>query len=169
MICEDEASLRQDSTLHATWATKGSQPLIPVSGQRRSVKVFACIELYTARLVYERSTTFNADTYLHFLETVERKYRGRKVHLIHDNASYHTDAKIGKWFHSNRSWITPHSLPPYCPEFNPAEKIWKYARKNATHNQYFRTEIEMIDCLTSVFTGIQRRPAIFRNYLTPFI
>ncbi len=169
MICEDEASFRQDSTLHSTWATRGSQPLVPVSGQRRSVKVFACVELYTARLVYKRSKTFNAKTYLQFLKVIERKYRGTKVHLIHDNASYHSEVMVRKWFAMNRKWITPHSLPPYCPELNPAEKLWKYTRKTGTHNQYFKDEKEMVACLIGVFTGIQRYPKLIRNYLAPFI
>lgn len=169
LIFEDEASFRQDSTLHATWATKGSQPQVLVSGQRKSVKVFACIDLYTSSLIYERSETFNAINYLHFLATIKQKYRGRKVHLIHDNASYHTDARITEWFDLNRKWITQHRLPPYCPELNPAEKVWKLARKHGTHNQYFQTETQLVDCLTAVFTLIQRRPALIRNYLRPFI
>ena len=41
LIFTNEASLRQDSTLHATWSRLGHPPEIPVSGERKSVKSWA--------------------------------------------------------------------------------------------------------------------------------
>jgi len=45
LIFTDEASFRQDSTLHATWSRIGCPPEVPVTGQRKSVKIFGAIEL----------------------------------------------------------------------------------------------------------------------------
>ncbi len=169
VICEDEASFRQDSTLHSTWARKGCQPLIPVTGQRKSVKVFATIDLFTTKLVYQKNSKFNADTYLEFLEKFSRKYHEKKVHFIQDNASYHKDERVKKWFDKKKKWITVYHLPPYSPDYNPAEKIWKYARSAGTHNQYFKNEAEINHCVDKVLMEIQRNPCVFENYLKSFI
>jgi hypothetical protein len=67
LIFSDEASFRQDSTLHATWSRVGRPPEIPVTGQRKSVKILGAIELFQTRFHYRQDTVFNASTYLAFL------------------------------------------------------------------------------------------------------
>jgi hypothetical protein len=169
LIFEDEASWRQDSTLHSTWARRGSQPEVPVTGQRKTVKIFGSVELYEARFHYRRADVFNAETYLVFLEeTVARRYYPRPVHLIQDNASYHKDRTVWDWFKANRRWIEVHQLPPYSPEFNAAEKIWRYTRKEGTHNRYFSTQDDLVDTLSRIFRRIQRRPGEIMGYMRPF-
>lgn len=169
MIFEDEASFRQDSTLHRTWARQGCQPQVPVTGQRKSVKIFGCVELFTARFVYHRDMVFNAQTYLVFLEQMARRYYPQPVMLIQDNASYHKDANVWKWFSENRKWLEVYNLPPYTPELNATERLWHYTRITGTHNRYFATEQELVDTLVSVFHKIQRNPEEITGYLHPFI
>ncbi|MGH9620912.1 MAG: transposase, partial [Bryobacteraceae bacterium] len=68
----DEASFRQDSTLHATWSRVGHPPEIPVTGERKNVKILGAIELWRTRFDYRQDTIFNAATYLGFLEQLAR-------------------------------------------------------------------------------------------------
>jgi transposase len=168
LIFEDEASFRQDSTLHATWSKRGHQPLIPVTGARKSIKIFGCVDVFSARFLYRRDTVFNATTYLCFLDQIARAYHGKKVCYVQDNASYHKDGQISAWFHDNRAWLEVRNLPPYSPEFNAAEPLWHHTRKTGTHNRYFSTQDELASTLTSVFRSIQRNPNQIRGYLAPF-
>jgi len=169
LIFEDEASFRQDSTLHRTWARQGCQPEVPVTGQRKSVKIFGGVELFSARFFYHRDTVFNAETYLVFLEQIARHYYPRRVILIQDNASYHKDQTVWLWFAENRKWLEVHNLPPYSPEFNAAERIWHHTRITGTHNRYFATEQELIGTLIRVFRKVQHCPEQITGYLQPFI
>ena len=75
--------------MHATWSRVGRPPEIPVTGQRKSVKILGAIELWRARFHYRRDTAFNAGTYLAFLKQLARRYRRQGAMLIQDNASYH--------------------------------------------------------------------------------
>jgi hypothetical protein len=84
LIFTDEASFRQDSTLHATWSRIGCPPEVPVTGQRKSVKIFGAIELWKARFHYRQDTVFNASTYFAFLEQLARSYRRQGAVLIQD-------------------------------------------------------------------------------------
>ena len=168
MIHADEASFRQDSTLHWTWARRGHQPEFPTTGQRNSVKVFGCVDVYTARFLYRRDVVFNAKTYLTFLEQVARHYYPRRIIWIQDNASYHKDADVWEWFARNRAWWTVANLPPYSPEFNAVERLWHHTRLTGTHNRYFEDADELNTTLTRVFRSMQRRPDQIRGYLQPF-
>jgi hypothetical protein len=145
--------------------------LIPVTGARKSVKIFGAVDLRSARFTFARDAVFNASTYLGFLETVARVYRRSRtarVHLIQDNASYHKNADVWAWFSANRHWIEVHQLPPYSPEFNAAERLWHHTRVNGTHNRYFPSETELVETLYAVFTSMQREPDQIRGYLHPF-
>jgi len=82
LIFTDEASFRQDSTLHATWSRIGCPPEVPVTGDRKNVKILGAIELWRTRFDYRQDTVFNATTYLGFLEQLARRYRRQGAILI---------------------------------------------------------------------------------------
>jgi len=168
LIHADEATFRQDSTLHCTWARRGHQPQIPVTGQRRSIKVLGCVDVFSARFLYGRNTVFNAVTYLQFVMQVDRHYPRRRIIWIQDNASYHKDKHLWAWFAQNRDRWTVVNLPPYSPNLNATERLWHHTRVTATHNRYFVSEAELQATLTSVFRSMQRRPDQIRGYLQPF-
>ena len=142
--------------------------MVPVTGQRNSVKVFGCVEVHSARFLYRRDTVFNAETYLAFLRQVARQYYPRPVIWIQDNASYHKDHDVWTWFAHNRHWWEVANLPPYSPEFNAAERLWHHTRITGTHDRYFDTEAELHSTLTCVFRSMQRNADQIRGYLRPF-
>jgi transposase len=102
------------------------------------------------------------------LEQLARRYRRQGAMLIQDNASYHKDGEVWKWFSQNRHWLEVHQLPPYSPELNPTERLWQYTRRNGTHNRYFSEPAALVGTLTRVFGEIQRYPELIRPYLHSF-
>jgi len=169
LIFSDEASFRQDSTLHATWSRVGRPPQVPVTGQRKSIKILGAVELHENRFHYQRDQVFNAQTYLAFLQQkIEPSYKRQGAILIQDNASYHKEASLWEWFAANRHWLEVYQLPSYSPEFNPAERIWQHTRKNGTHNRFFLNLDELDFTLNRVFGEIQQCPQVIENYLRPF-
>lgn len=133
------------------------------------MKVFGCVEIYSARFLYRRDEVFNAETYLDFLEQIARRYYPQQVIWIQDNASYHKDKVVFEWFHINRSWWKVANLPPYSPELNATERIWHHTRLHGTHNRYFSEKAELNSTLTRVFRSIQHRPQQICGYLRPFL
>lgn len=141
---------------------------MPVTGQRKSIKIFGAVEVREARFHYHRDSVFNAHTYLSFLDQLAHVYYGHPTFLIQDNASYHKDRTVWAWFKKNRWWLEVTNLPPYAPEFNATERLWHHTRITGTHNRYFATEDELLTTLTRVFRGMQRNPTEICGYLAPF-
>lgn len=59
----------------------------------------------------------------------------------------------GAGWHKSKSLIVPKNiqivlLPPYCPELNPVERLWRYIKDNMIKNRIFETlsELEMAVC-----------------------
>src|ERR1019366_8607571 len=63
--------------------------------------------------------------------------RDRRMVLILDNARYHHARLLQPFLDARRGGVRLDFLPPYSPDLNPIERVWKLARKLATHNQYF--------------------------------
>ena len=145
----------------------GCPPEVPVTGERKSVKILGAIELWRAA-----STTARRRVQCHHVSgiprTTRRRYRRQGAILIQDNASYHKDADVWAWFKSNRHWLEVHQLPPYSPEFNPTERLWQHTRKNGTHNRFFGGMDALLATLTRVFGEMQSHPQLIQSYLTPF-
>jgi transposase len=44
-------------------------------------------------------------------------------------------------------------LPPYSPDLNPIERVWKLTRKLCIHDQYFPTLASLIGAVEQQFTA----------------
>jgi len=50
----------------------------------------------------------------------------------------------GAGWHKSKNLIIPKNiqitiLPPYCPELNPIERLWRYIKDNTIKNKVFET------------------------------
>jgi transposase len=169
VLFEDEASFWLDGTLHRTWAPVGWQPRVDTYGMRKTGHLFGTIELQGAQFTYRFAPVFNGETFWAFLRRLVAKYAPRKIFLIIDNAPCHNLPPEGKrWLSENRRKIQLHRLPPYSPEFNPMEPVWKTTRKLTTHNKFHATTQQRDGALRRTFTKFQRRPALIAAHVARF-
>jgi hypothetical protein len=61
----------------------------------------------------------------------------RRVILIIDNAKYHRARLPAQWRAEKPADFDLDFLPPYSPEFNPIERVWKRTRRNRLHHANF--------------------------------
>ena len=169
VLFEDEASFWLDGTLHRTWARVGCQPRVDTYGLRKTAHVFGAVRLDDADFTYQFAVVFNGETFWSFLKRVIAKYDGQKVFMVIDNGPCHNLPDEGKlWLAENRHLIELHRLPPYSPELNPMEPVWKVTRKMATHNRFYPSTDVRDAALRATFGGFQRRPALIAAHVARF-
>lgn len=170
MLFEDEVSFWLDGTLHQTWARVGVQPRVDTFGMRKTAHVFGAVSLEARpRFHYQFAPVFNAQTFLAFLQHLVRRSR-RKVFLVIDNGPCHNlDAEGQAWLTANRRRLALFRLPPYSPEFNPIEGVWKQTKKRTTHNTFFRTTEDRDAALTATFESFRARPALIAAQVARFM
>jgi hypothetical protein len=121
--------------------------------------VFGAIALNDASFSYRFASVFNGQTFHMFLMDLVDRYSPQKVFLIVDNGPCHWLNEEGQeWLRRNTSRLELHRLPPYSPEFNPTEGVWKATRKLATHNRFYRAAVDRDLALTNTFQTFQRNP-----------
>jgi transposase len=167
----DEASFWLDGTLHRTWARVGQQPRVDTFGMRKTAHVFGAITLERRPFfVYQFAPVFNGLTFLEFLKVLVRRCRRRKVFLIIDNGPCHNLKPEGKrWLAENRHRIQLFRLPPYSPELNGIEGVWKVTKKTTTHNRFYRTVDERDAALCDRFETFNARPDLTAGHVARFL
>jgi transposase len=82
---------------------------------------------------------FDGATFWSFLRQLENASQeaGRRVIVIIDNAKYHHAKLHAGWRQEQQGRFSLDFLPPYSPELNPIERVWKRTRRNRLHNVYF--------------------------------
>ena len=82
---------------------------------------------------------FDGATFWSFLRQLEKASQeaGRRVIVIIDNAKYHHAKLHAGWRQEQQQQFCLDFLPPYSPELNPIERVWKRTRRNCLHNVYF--------------------------------
>lgn len=68
---------------------------------------------------------------------------GKRIYLVLDNAPWHKKAvrlvqtEALPEYADIRNKMSLIFLPPYSPDLNPIEQVWRITRRDTTHNTYF--------------------------------
>ena len=103
---------------------------------------------FTAQITEEKC---NAQTWLQFLKSLLRKYK--KILIVVDGARYHFEKSlVQKFYEENKHKLVVLQLPPYSPNLNPIEQVWKAIKKWlaitpwATENEF---EMKLVEALNN--------------------
>jgi len=83
--------------------------------------------------------------------------------VITDNARYHHAKLHAEWRRLQAPDFSLLFLPPYSPQLNPIERVWKLLRKLWLHNRYFPTLDELVQIVESQFTVWSRPNPVLRR------
>ena len=151
----DEVLFQQIGSRCRMWiAPEDRQPVSIQQPGRKCVGYFGAVRVRDGKFIYSREDDkFNAETSWAFLKKAEEQSRsdGKTVVLIIDNARYH-HAKMHKaWREEVSSGFRLEFLPPYSPELNPIERVWRLTRRRRLPNQYFPTLESLRSAAESLF------------------
>lgn len=95
------------------------------------------------RFYWKAAQRGNGKSFVAFLHQLRLLFPGRKLCIVLDNVSYHKSG-IVKRFLVRHSEIVLIYLPPYSPEYNPVERIWKWFKKKVSEFGSVRKGIKEI-------------------------
>jgi len=154
----DETILFMDAT-HPTqatkvscgWIKKGQDKSIETTGSRTRLNLIGAVNLDNiADAKVKRYDKVNSETIQQFFnELRQHDTSGKRIHLILDGAAYHrANAVKDKAKTLN---IKLHYLPPYSPNLNPIERLWKVMNEQVRNNKYFATAQEFRQTIDDFF------------------
>ena len=121
---------------------------------RKSVGYFGAVRLRDGLFVSIREPDkFNAQSFHDFMKKLlaTGSTAGRQMVVITDNAKYHHAKLHREWREEHADRFALDFLPPYSPDLNPVERVWKLVRRICLHNRYFHTLKEIEDVVETQF------------------
>ena len=137
----DEMMLSTQTTTQKIWLPKGEYPKIDIATKRDIRVIYGFLDIKTGKEISFKAEYANSETTCVILNKIGLLYPGMKIVIIWDNAPWHRSKLIKKFLTDTKHHFFLIQLPPYAPELNPQEHVWKAGRSAITHN----TLIENID------------------------
>jgi transposase len=139
----DEVHFQQYGSRCLMWVPpEEKDPVLRHHPTRKSVGYFGAVRLRDGKLVFRREEDkFNAVTFHAFLKQLQQTAcpSPKRVVVMIDNARYHHARLHADWRSQQAPGFVLDFLPPYSPDLNPIERLWKLTRRLCLHNRYFPT------------------------------
>lgn len=150
-LVRGRSSLPAAQQLDADVGTQGAATSCPLCLDPREGRLLWSGQPENGSPCTKDAPTFNSETFGDFLDYLLQATHG-KIYLILDNAKWHKAKALKDFFIQNQDHLERIFLPPYSPELNPAERVWRITRRLVTHNRYFPSVGELKMALISHFT-----------------
>lgn len=152
IFCEDEMVLTSATTMQKIWLPRGQYPpVIETNSTRKKRSLYGFYNLKTGKQHTFITDWQNMYITVEVLTKLRKIYPNKKLLLVWDNCGWHRGSKVTEWIRADGNTKTLY-FPPYTPELNPQEHVWKAGRKATTHNHYI--------------TNIQETTETFVKYIT---
>ncbi|SUC37019.1 Uncharacterised protein [Providencia rustigianii] len=93
----------------------------------------------------------NSESIVRFFSKLRESYPlSHKLHLILDGAGYHRSDLVKNAALTLN--IKLHYLPPYSPNLNPIERLWKVMNEQSRNNVYFNNKRDFKAAIDRFFT-----------------
>lgn len=135
------------------WIRKGTEKIIKTTASRTRINISGALELKEMKVIHNEFETINAEATVSFLARVRSNYNSaKKLHIILDNSGYHRSLAVKEFCEKQK--IKLHFLPPYSPNLNPIERLWKVMNERSRNNQFFTSAGEFRERINGFFAEI---------------
>lgn len=149
------------------WIAKGSErEVLSVSGRKRiNINGVVNAKAPTEVLVLE-AASINAQNTWELYQKLEAAYpQKEKIYVICDNARYYKNKELQKKLLNSR--IEQLFLPPYSPNLNLIERLWKFMRKKVIDNNFTRNFDDFRQKIHAFFQNIAQYKKELETLLIP--
>ena len=148
----DESGIEGDSPLRLVWSLTGKRKTCYYSGNHLRDSVVGAVNPKTGAFESLILPTMDTEAFQYFLDFFNERLRGRYVLMVLDNATWHK-AKSLRW-----GTILPVYLPPYSPDLNPIEILWKVLKDRLFNEMPPEDNDELQDRIQAVIREFHDHP-----------
>jgi transposase len=143
----DEVDIHLNPKIGPDWTRRGRQKTVPTPGCNEKRYLAGAWNPKTGRLIDVEGQRKNSLLFLDLPHKLATKTypHAKRIHLILDNYGIHDSLQVRLALKSAAAErLTLHFLPPYCPDHNRIERVWKDLHDNVTRNHRCATMKELM-------------------------
>lgn len=119
------------------WIQKGVRKEIPTNSGRSRINLSGIIDVIDHKVLVQEDKMLNAEATISFFRKIEEAYpKKNRIHIFCDNARYYRNKAVTEYLKTSK--IRLHFLPPYSPNLNPIERLWKWMKERVIYNTYYQ-------------------------------
>lgn len=149
LMFQDEAGFGRINEPKYCWCREGVRPSVPCHHIREYRYVYGAVEPLTGGSCFLVMPSCNTVCMNVFLEHLSSTYSDDHVVLVCDRAAWHRSGTLKTFPNIELLFI-----PPYTPEMNPIEQIWKEIRARGFRNEVFQTLEKVMDRLCDTIRNL---------------
>ena len=160
----DAAHIRSDHHAGRTWGKKGETPIVDTTGARHGMSLISAITSRGhMRFMIKDKGGVNADVFIEFLK---RLITGARcvIFLIVDRGPAHVAKKTTAFVESLNGSLRLFYLPPYSPDRNPDELVWKHLKADTVGRMAVSSKEDFESKVRSSMRQLQNHPAKIRSF-----
>lgn len=120
------------------WIKRGQEQTLPSNTGRQRLNINGAINIAALNAEVRFDDTINATSTIALFKQLEAAHpTADRILVIGDNARYYKAKLVSAYLENSRIEFV--SLPPYCPNLNLIERLWKFFKRQVLHNQYYET------------------------------
>ena len=148
---QDEAGFGRINKPKYCWCQKGMRPSVPCHHIREYRYAYGAVEPRTGESFFLIMPYCNTDCMNVFLRHLSDSYPKDRIVLVCDGAAWH----------KSKGLSIPHNIrlvfiPPYTPEMNPIEQIWREIRTQGFRNEIFASLDKVVDRLCETIRSLTK-------------
>ena len=129
---------------------------IPAAAGRNRINVLGAVDAITKEVTTAANTTYVcADTLIAFLKQLRKKYLDKPLTIVLDNARYQHCLAVKDFAKSINIELL--FLPPYSPNLNIIERLWKFTKKQILYARYYDEPEKFHTAIKTFFKNINRK------------
>jgi len=147
------------------WIKRGTDKTMESNTGRSRVNINGAVDVARMKVVVEFGEAVNAQSTIALLRRVEARHpKAKTIYVYCDNACYYRSRMVQAYLAGSKIKLI--FLPPYCPNLNLIERLWKYFRKQVLYNRYYEHFAEFKAACLRFFEGIDEHVTALRSLLT---
>ena len=137
---------------------RGTQKTVVTPGKNQKRYLAGALDAKTGKLTWVEWDRKDSNLFiLQLWQLVKRDYPNAKcIYIILDNYSIHSSHRTRIALAALGDKVRLHFLPPYCPDHNRIERVWRDLHDNVTRNHRCRTIKELMEEVCAYLQTRQR-------------
>jgi transposase len=157
VMYEDEVDIHLNPKIGDDWMLRGQQKSVLTPGQNEKHYLAGALDAHSGRVEWVEGPRKTGALFIALVDHLLKRpfLRGKILHLVLDNFRIHSSRAVAA---AQLRWadrVVLHFLPPYCPDHNRIERLWRDLHDNVTRNHKCRTMDELLPRVRDYLT--QRR------------
>lgn len=150
----DAAHPTHNTRCTRAWCERGKERPLPTVSGRERVNLNAALNAYAPTQVWlDETERVDAQSTRRLYEQLLAAHPDAPtLYVVCDNARYYKNKELTAWLSTTR--IRQVFLPPYAPNLNLIERLWKFLRQKIINATFYRTKGQFRQAVLRFFTRL---------------